>query len=115
MENGMALPGWFHSLPLGEPEKMPAAARIAVLPSPYGSHAKPTRGEMWLYCVLMMPRPMPLSPGNTWPSGTTEFVLVTIVDCGAETNDDVLSWESTGGVSMSHRSPRLTVNRGVIR
>src|ERR1035437_10758466 len=65
MANGMELPGWFHSLPLTEPKKMPAAARTEVLPSPNGSHAKPARGETWVNGVLIMPRPMPLSPGNT--------------------------------------------------
>src|ERR1035437_1851659 len=111
MENGMALPGWFHSLPLGEPQKMPAAARIEVLPLPNGSHAKPRRGEMWLNGVEMRPRPMPLSPGNSMPFGAAGVT----VDCWPAINDAVLSWESTLGVSMSHRSPRLAVKRGVMR
>src|ERR1019366_4695492 len=90
---------------------MPAAARIADLPSPNGSHAKPTRGEMWLNDVEIMPRPTPLSPGNSWPFGAAGVT----VDCWLGINDAVLSWASTGGVSMSHRSPRLAVHRGVPR
>src|ERR1039458_8900512 len=110
MENGIALPGWFHSLPLTEPKKMPAAARTEVLPPPKGSHAKPARGETWVNGVLIMPRPMPLSPGNTSPNGTTEVLVeVSTVDCWPGTNDPVRLWESTGGVSMSQRRPRLAV------
>ena len=89
---------------------MPAAARTEVLPSPNGSHAKPRRGEMWLNSVLMMPRPTPASPRNNKPFGATGVT----VDCWSGTNDAVRLWASTGGVSMSHRSPRLAVKRGVI-
>src|ERR1017187_6014673 len=104
MANGMELPGWTHSFPVGEPKKMPAAARTEVLPSANGTHATPTRGEMWVKEVEMMPRPTPLSPGNTSPFGTTEVLVVRVtVDCWPGIYVDVRFSAWTGGVSISQR------------
>ena len=46
---------------------MPAAARMEVLPSPKGSHARPRRGANIFLEGWMMPRVMPGSPGNSRP------------------------------------------------
>jgi len=94
-ENGIALPGWFHSLPLGNPEDARCGAN-EVLPSPNGSMRTETRrnvvergGDDAATDAFV--------PANSWPSGADGVM----VDCWPGANDAVLLWASTLGVSMS--------------
>ena len=60
-------------LPKAVVENTPAAARTEVFPSPKGSQAKPTRGEMSCQRTGTMPRVMPGSPSNSAPGGAMEI------------------------------------------
>ena len=81
------------------------------------------RGATWWNFVEMMPRPTPESPGKNMPAGAfgitvdsvppTPPLLVSAALLGI--NAAVRFDDSTGGVSISHRTPRFAVKRGVMR
>src|ERR1700747_2262004 len=61
----------FASFPVPCSKKIPYPPRIEVLPSPTGSHAKPTRGAGLKRCPFIQPSGVPLTPHRTSPNSVT--------------------------------------------
>src|SRR6476646_1236832 len=81
---------------------------MAVLPLPKTSHAKPKRGEKFVWTVGTTPSGTPGSPGNTMPSGAVGKTFDWTPKLKPPSALPALVY---GGFN-SQRKPRLRVRRG---
>src|SRR3982751_1424535 len=82
---------------------MPKPPRTLVLPSPFGSQAKPKRGAQSFLSGKFTPVGAPASPGNTRPGGA----LGKRVDCRPGIIENERPRVSLFGVLYSYRRPNV--------